>query len=240
MKNCTDRSTRKAYHSFSNAWRGCRHWHRAATPTGGRLYLVSHLVLTLPPRLGMAQLWFQADGRRGWEELNSLGIGWVRPPLSIMLCNESCMSGYDLRLEDQLTTHLCRDLRQNKPRWQNSENNDDITAIEFHPEKANILLAGGDDGLVSLFDTNIQEEEDSLVQAFNHGPIHKAGFVDQGAIYALSSDQNLAIHPVYDEGRTTEPEALRVGDLRPLVPCEYVIDLLHVGSDFVVAAGSHR
>ena len=125
-------------------------------------------------------------------------------------------------------------------RWQNTENHDDITALDFHATKPHILLSGGDDGLVSLFDTTIREEEDSLIQAFNHGPIHKAGFVDQGAVYALSSDQNLSIHPVFDEDRETEPESVQLGDVRPLVPCEYVIDLLHVGNEFILATGSHR
>ncbi|RMZ84265.1 hypothetical protein DV738_g775, partial [Chaetothyriales sp. CBS 135597] len=131
------------------------------------------------------------------------------------------------------------DVRQQKIRWQNNENNDDITALNFHPSKSNILLSGGDDGLVSLFDTAVQEEDDSLVQAFNHAPIHKAGFVDPSAVYALSSDQNLAIHPVFEDQRESEPGPVLLGDMRPLVPCEYVIDLLHTGGEFIVATGSH-
>ncbi|RMZ76793.1 hypothetical protein DV737_g4631, partial [Chaetothyriales sp. CBS 132003] len=132
-----------------------------------------------------------------------------------------------------------RDVRQQKIRWQNNENNDDITALDFHPRNSHILLSGGDDGLVGLFDTTVQEEDDSLVQAFNHGPIHKAGFIDQSAVYALSSDQNLAMHPVFEAQRETEPGPVLLGDMRPLVPCEYVIDLLHAGDEFIVATGSH-
>ena len=131
-------------------------------------------------------------------------------------------------------------MRQQKMRWQNTENNDDITALDFHATKPHILLSGGDDGLVGLFDSSIQEEDDSLIQAFNHGPIHKAGFVDQGAVYAVSSDQNLSIHPVFDENREMEPQPVILGDVRSLVDCEYVIDLLHAGEEFVLATGSHR
>ncbi|RMZ87077.1 hypothetical protein DV736_g5694, partial [Chaetothyriales sp. CBS 134916] len=131
------------------------------------------------------------------------------------------------------------DVRQQRIRWQNNENNDDITDLGFHPSKPHILLSGGDDGLVSLFDTTVQEEDDSLVQAFNHGPIHKAGFVDQSAVYALSSDQNLAIHPIFEHQRETEPCPVLLGDMRRLVSCEYVIDLLHAGDEFIVATGSH-
>lgn len=125
-------------------------------------------------------------------------------------------------------------------RWTSPENNDDITAVAFHPTRDNLLLAGGDDGLVSLFDINIVEEDDSLIQAIQHGPIHKAGFLGPDKLYALSSDQNLAIHPLYAEERESEPAPVLFGDLRPTIPCEYVVDIMRTGPDFAVAAGSHR
>jgi WD repeat-containing protein 89 len=125
-------------------------------------------------------------------------------------------------------------------RWQNAENNDDITALDLHPTRDNLLLAGGDDGLVSLFDLGIVEEDDSLVQAVNHGPIHKAGFFDTDRLFALSSDQDLALHPIFSAEREAEPSPVLFGDLRPLIPCEYVIDIVGTGTDFAVATGSHR
>lgn len=134
---------------------------------------------------------------------------------------------------------MYRDRRNGQQRWQNTENNDDITALQYHPSKSQLLLSGGDDGMVSIFDTQIPEEDDSLIQAFNHGPIHKAGFLGSSNIYALSSDQNLALHPVFDEGRDNEPDPVLLGDLRPVVPCEYVIDVFCSGKDYVVATGSH-
>lgn len=109
----------------------------------------------------------------------------------------------------------------------------------FHPTKPNIVLAGGDDGLVSLFDTNVAEEEDSLVQAINHGPIHKAGFLGDSRIYALSSDQNFAVHPVSTPGDEEDPSPTLIGDLRPIVPCQYVIDVVQSGEDYVVATGTN-
>lgn len=128
-------------------------------------------------------------------------------------------------------------------RWQNREINDEITALDFHPSKNHLLLSGGDDGLVSIFDTQISEEEDSLLQAVNHGPVHKAGFLGQTDLYALSSDQNLALHSLTLEDADADsdvPGPDQMGDLRPIVPCEYVIDILHTGPDHVVACGSHR
>lgn len=132
-----------------------------------------------------------------------------------------------------------RDVRQNREVWRNGENNDDITVVNFHPNKAEILLAGGDDGLVSLFDTSIQDEEESLLEAINHGPVHKAGFLASDQIFALSSDQNLALYPVLTPDDTDASPPTPIGDLRPMVPCQYTVDVLKTGSDYVVAAGTN-
>lgn len=133
----------------------------------------------------------------------------------------------------------CRDVRQQRQIWQNTENNDEITVAEFHPSKSNILLTGGDDGLVSVFDTNIVEEEDSLLQAINHGPIHKAGFLGNDRIFALSSDQNFAVHPVSTPGDEEDPSPTLLGDLRPVIPCQYVVDVLKSGQDYIIAAATN-
>ena len=137
-----------------------------------------------------------------------------------------------------------RDRRHAKIRWQNTEVNDEITALDFHPIRDNLLLSGGDDGVAEVFDTQIQEEQDSLLQAVNHGPIHKAGFLGPTDLYALSSDQNLALHTLTVDDTIAEadqtPTPDQLGDLRPVVPCEYVIDVLHSGPEHVVACGSHR
>lgn len=131
-----------------------------------------------------------------------------------------------------------RDPRQNKQIWQNAENNDEITVVDLHPTRE-VILAGGDDGLVSLFDSTIVEEEDSLIQAVNHGPIHKAGFLGEHRIFALSSDQNLAVYPLSTPGDAQDPPAAVVGDLRPIVPCQYVIDVQRHGEDVFIAAGTN-
>lgn len=131
-----------------------------------------------------------------------------------------------------------RDSRQSKQIWQNAENNDEITVVAFHPTKE-VILSGGDDGLVSLFDTTILEEEDSLLQAINHGPIHKAGFLGDHRIYALSSDQNFAIHSVLTPEEHEDPPPFLFGDLRPTIPCQYVIDIQKHNEEIVVAAGTN-
>lgn len=111
--------------------------------------------------------------------------------------------------------------------------------MSFHPSRTNLLLSGGDDGLVSVFDTDVADEEDSLLQAINHGPIHRAGFLGDNRIYALSSDQNFAVHPVSTPGDEQDPSPTLIGDLRPIIPCQYVVDILKSGQDYIVVAGTN-
>lgn len=121
----------------------------------------------------------------------------------------------------------------------NAENSDDITALDLHRSRSNILLAGGDDGQLSMFDTNIADEDDSLLQGVSHGPIHKAGFLGSDRFFALSSDQNFSVYPVSSPGDQEDPEPTVFGDLRPLIPCEYVINVFESGEGYAVAAGSN-
>jgi WD repeat-containing protein 89 len=126
-------------------------------------------------------------------------------------------------------------------RWQASENNDDITALQYHPSNHQRLLSGGDDGVVSVFDTSIEDEMDSLIQAHNHGPIYRAGFLSDAAIYALSADQQLSIYPVnsLEEDGLDPVQPVPFGDLRPAAQCDYVIDVLRDSPQSYVATGSN-
>lgn len=128
-------------------------------------------------------------------------------------------------------------------RWQSAENNDDITDLQFHPSRPNHLLAGGIDGLVSIFDTNVQDEDDSLLQVINHGPIHKAGFLSDETVYALSHDEQLSIHAVTNQSDTSNADdvsPILFGDLRPILQCDYAIGVFEVGGEVFVAAGTHQ
>lgn len=126
-------------------------------------------------------------------------------------------------------------------RWQSSGNNDDITALQYHPSNSTLLLSGADDGLVSAFDTSIADEDDSLLQAFDHGgSVHKAGFMSD-AIYALSSDQKFIINPLNSSAShdTEGIPPVDLGDLRPIAQCDYVIDILPNADQAYVVGGSN-
>ena len=140
-------------------------------------------------------------------------------------------------------------------RWQSTENNDDITDVHFHPSRRNHLLSGGIDGLVSIFDTNVEDEDDSLLQVVNHGPIHKAGFLSDEAVFALSHDEQFSIHAVTSDAETaillpgslsenanpatSDIPPVHFGDLRPVLHCDYAIDVLQVDGGTFVATGTH-
>lgn len=142
-----------------------------------------------------------------------------------------------------LFTHIevVRDQRAMRIRWQSSENNDDVTALQYHPSHDDMLLSGGDDGLVSIFNTSIQDEMDSMIQAFSHGPVHKAGFLSDKRIYALSADQQFSIQPV-ESSDSDGPDIIQpvvFGDLRPIAQCDYVIDVHPNNPNPYVVTGSH-
>ncbi|KAL9115956.1 MAG: hypothetical protein Q9227_000324 [Pyrenula ochraceoflavens] len=125
--------------------------------------------------------------------------------------------------------------------WESREShNDDLTQLEFHPTSPDRLLSGATDGLVNVFDISIPDEDDALVQVVNHSSIHKAGFLADDAIFALSHDENLAIHPVNSKDEEyIEPNPIQFGDLRPRLSCDYAIDILRLTEGAFLVHGTH-
>ncbi|MCJ1418563.1 hypothetical protein MMC32_004911 [Xylographa parallela] len=122
--------------------------------------------------------------------------------------------------------------------------NDDVTELCYHPSKASSLLSGSTDGLVNIYNTTIADEDDSLIEVFNHeASIHHAGFLTDTDIYALSHDEQLSIYRMTapDEGESSDDEPYPVvfGDMRPRLSCEYIVDIAPNSGSAVIAAGSH-
>jgi len=90
----------------------------------------------------------------------------------------------------------------------------------------------------------VSEEDDALHQTINHGSsIHKAGFLDDLDIYALSHDEKFAIYPMITdtEAAVEEPPSIQFGDLRERLGCEYVANVLgRPGGGGVIGIGNHR
>uniref|UniRef100_A0A8H7NML2 WD40 repeat-like protein n=1 Tax=Bionectria ochroleuca TaxID=29856 RepID=A0A8H7NML2_BIOOC len=74
---------------------------------------------------------------------------------------------------------------------------DDITTLTYHPSNPNLLLSGSTDGLVSVHDTSIADEDELTVQTLNlNASIHRAGFLGPSLVYALSHDERFAIYDI--------------------------------------------
>ncbi|KAL1962535.1 hypothetical protein VTN77DRAFT_9410 [Rasamsonia byssochlamydoides] len=119
--------------------------------------------------------------------------------------------------------------------------NDDVTELQFHPTRDNVLLSGSTDGLVNIYDTTVTDEDDALLQVINHGSIHRAGFLSEKAVYALSHDEVFSIHPITDPDSNNaekDPSPIQFGDLRQPLKCEYVVQTLANNQGIFLAAGN--
>ncbi|KAL8722688.1 MAG: hypothetical protein Q9225_000855 [Loekoesia sp. 1 TL-2023] len=120
--------------------------------------------------------------------------------------------------------------------------NDDVTDLSFHPSNPSVLLSGSTDGLVNLYDTSISDEDDALIQVFNHGSsIAHADFLSNHEVSALSHDEILSIYDTGELHQDEAPQSVQAfGDLRPQLECEYIVDLVSSeASGPVLGAGSH-
>jgi hypothetical protein len=113
------------------------------------------------------------------------------------------------------------------------------------------------------------DEDDALVQVINHSSsIHCAGFLPQypagiareeSIIYALSHDETLSFYKREESTNSEhggeiveaidanslaiaekENDTLAFGDVRPLLGCEYVVDILSEDGEPHIVVGSHR
>ncbi|KAK2809255.1 hypothetical protein FQN50_003896 [Emmonsiellopsis sp. PD_5] len=163
------------------------------------------------------------------------------PPITALACGtemSSIVAGTEL-VSSQASV-IFWDIRSpNQARLQYVEcHNDDITELQFHPTRSNVLLSGSTDGLVNIYDTTITDEDEALLQVVNHGSIHHAGFLGEDAIYALSHDEVFSIHPLNNPNENVaEPAAIQFGDLRPVLHNDYVVQVLDGRGGAFVASG---
>lgn len=126
------------------------------------------------------------------------------------------------------------DLRQPSPsapplRSYVESHTDSVTQLQWHATQRSLLLSGSTDGLVSVFDADVADEEDALMQVLNpRSAVHCAGFLAEDQVFALSTDEQLWVYGLEKTGMAEE-EALPVkefGDVRGELDCMYVIDLV--------------
>ncbi|KAH6711732.1 hypothetical protein BKA61DRAFT_487706 [Leptodontidium sp. MPI-SDFR-AT-0119] len=120
---------------------------------------------------------------------------------------------------------------------------DDVTELQFHPTRPQILLSGSTDGLVNIFNTTITDEEDALHQTINHGAsISHANFLSEVDIFAISHDEKFSTYKLVtnpEEG-VEEPLPVHHGDVRELLGGEYVANVVRrPDGGAVIGVGTH-
>ncbi|KAK3945431.1 WD40-repeat-containing domain protein [Diplogelasinospora grovesii] len=117
---------------------------------------------------------------------------------------------------------------------------DDVTELVFHPENPALLLSGSTDGLVNICDTRISDEDEVVIQAFNHGSIHHAGFLNTTEVYALSHDEKFALYDMAEDQIEKGAATQDFGDARAQLQCQYVANVFPKlnGAGAIIGAGS--
>lgn len=120
----------------------------------------------------------------------------------------------------------------------------DLSQLQFHPSRPQILLSGSIDGLVNIYNTTITDEEEALHQTINHGAsIHHSNFLNDVDIFALSHDEKFSMYELVTnlEEVVEEPPPSHFGDMREKLAGEYVANVIRrpdAGS--VIGVGTHR
>ncbi|OJD26146.1 hypothetical protein ACJ73_02473 [Blastomyces percursus] len=188
-------------------------------------------------RDGTVKLWDVREKRR--DAVLTVTADKSAPITALVYSPEPCTIVAGTELVSSQSSVIFWDIRSpGRPRLQYVEShNDDITELQFHPTWRNVLLSGSTDGLVNIYDTTISDEGEALLQVVNHGSIHRAGFLGEHAIYALSHDEVFSVHPLNNpDENAVEPAPIQFGNLRPVLQNDYVAQVLDGrGATFVVS-----
>lgn len=104
---------------------------------------------------------------------------------------------------------------------------EDVTSLSWHPSN-DFLLSGGGDGIINLFDTAVVDEEDAVLQVFNHGSsLHIAQFVGKNEIIALSHMETASLYSLsYNHEDVSRDEVKEYGDVRSTLAMDYAISFV--------------
>ncbi|PHH61460.1 hypothetical protein CDD81_368 [Ophiocordyceps australis] len=160
-----------------------------------------------------------------------------KAPITAMCCSQTQIIAIGTELYKQEASILLWDIRSTpQPSTKYTQlHSDDITALSTHANLPSALVSASADGLVGLHDMRIVDEDEATLLTHNLGAsVHRAGFLSSEMLFALSSDELFALYPI-GHGKTLE-----FGDLRKVLSCRYVADVLPKtdGSGAMLGAGN--
>ncbi|KAI0505795.1 WD40-repeat-containing domain protein [Xylaria bambusicola] len=166
------------------------------------------------------------------------------PVLSIACLNMGYTIAAGTELQNHQASIIIWDVRSTSaPKLHYKEvHSDDVTELNFHPSDPNILLSGSTDGLINICDTRITDEDEVIIQTFNHdSSIHHAAFLNDTEVYAISHDERLALYDMA-EGVENGAATTDFGDMRAVVGCQYIANIFAKanGAGAVIGAGAHE
>jgi WD40 repeat protein len=151
------------------------------------------------------------------EEVTALSVG-VNGTLMSTACGSSIYF-FDIRAfsgASAATVHA------NKLGVYADVHSDMITQLKFHPNSNHILTSAAEDGLLCLYDTSVQAEEDAIISVLNtECPVAKFGYfgVENEGIYSISTVETLSFWHY--------PSAQRVAqfsNIRENLRADYLVD----------------
>lgn len=103
---------------------------------------------------------------------------------------------------------------------------EDVTSLYWHPTN-NLLLSGGGDGIVNLFDTTVLDEDDAVLQVLNHGAsVHIAQFLGKNEVMCISHMETGSLYQLsYAQEDNPRDQVREYGDLRAKVSTDYCISM---------------
>ncbi|KAL2023259.1 hypothetical protein VTK56DRAFT_3382 [Thermocarpiscus australiensis] len=205
--------------------------------TSAKVYSAADSVICTAGENGAVSVW---DLRL--DHARVLQIGGTQSSLPSLACsNEANTVAAGTELANHQASIIIWDLRSpSAPKIQYNEvHSDDITELTHHPTDPALLLSGSTDGLVNLTDTRVADEDDAVLQTFNHGSVHRAGFLNATEVFAASHDEKLALYDTAERA-ATGAATLDFGDVRPLLGCQYLAKVVPKldGAGAVVGVGS--